>query len=493
MNYFSYFSFDFSIIVSVLLITAFILNVVFGFIIIFLEHREAGAIWAWLLVLLFVPILGFILYLLFGRQIQRKSIFNLDEQDKIGLEHIINEQIKAIDENNFEIDKPEISNYKHLIHMLLYNNSAFLTTDNKVEMFTDGHDKFDALIEDIRKAESYIHIQYYIFKKDNLGKKILFELEKKLQEGLEVKMLYDDMGSRKLNLSSFKKFRAQGGEVASFFPSKLPLINFRMNNRNHRKIVVIDGKVGYVGGFNVGDEYLGLDKKFGYWRDTHLRLEGDSVNALQLRFMLDWNSQSTRDKMRYEPKYFPDVESGGKVGIQIASSGPDEEWEQIKYGYLKMISEAKKHIYIQTPYFIPDLSFLDAIKIAALSGVDVNVMIPNKPDHPFVYWATFANVGELIKAGVKVHIYEKGFIHTKMVAIDDEVVSIGTANMDNRSFVLNFEVNAFIYDEEIAKNSRLAYENDMTNSSLLTVERYENRSTWIKLKEGIARLLSPLL
>ncbi|MFL8983836.1 PLDc N-terminal domain-containing protein, partial [Mammaliicoccus sp. RAM2] len=161
MNYFSYFSFDFSIIVSVLLITAFILNVVFGFIIIFLEPREAGAIWAWLLVLLFVPILGFILYLLFGRQIQRKSIFNLDEQDKIGLEHIINEQIKAIDENNFEIDKPEISNYKHLIHMLLYNNSAFLTTDNKVEMFTDGHDKFDALIEDIRKAESYIHIQYY--------------------------------------------------------------------------------------------------------------------------------------------------------------------------------------------------------------------------------------------------------------------------------------------------------------------------------------------
>ena len=243
MNFAPNFSFDFSLIISVLLVLAFILNVVFGFVIIFLERREASAIWAWLLVLLFVPLLGFFLYLLFGRQIKNKSIFNLDEQDKIGLEHIVNEQLKAIDENNFEVDKPEIANYKHLIHMLLYNNSAFLTTDNKVGIFTDGNDKFDALIEDIRNAKHYIHIQYYIFRKDNLGKKILNELEKKLHEGLEVKMLYDDMGSRKLNLSSFKKFREIGGEVASFFPSKLPLINFRMNNRNHRKIVVIDGEV----------------------------------------------------------------------------------------------------------------------------------------------------------------------------------------------------------------------------------------------------------
>lgn len=493
MDFISHLPFDFSLAISVLLITAFMLNVVFGFVIIFMERREAGAIWAWLLVLLFIPLLGFILYLLFGRQIQRKSIFNLDEQDKIGLEHIVNEQIKAIDDNNFEIDKSEIYNYKHLIHMLLYNNSAFLTTDNKVNIFTDGHEKFESLIKDIQNAKEYVHIQYYIFRKDNLGKRILDALEKKLEEGVEVKMLYDDMGSRSLNLSSFKVFKEKGGEVASFFPSKLPLINFRMNNRNHRKIVVIDGTIGYVGGFNVGDEYLGLDKKFGYWRDTHLKLEGDSVNALQLRFMMDWNSQSTRDKMTYEARYFPDVESGGKVGIQIASSGPDEEWEQIKYGYLKMISEAKKNIYIQTPYFIPDLSFLDAIKIAALSGVDVNVMIPNKPDHPFVYWATYANVGDLIKAGANVHIYENGFIHTKMVVIDDEVVSIGTANMDNRSFVLNFEVNAFIYDEEIAKNSRLAYENDMKSSSVLTIEKYDSRSNWIKLKEGIARLLSPLL
>lgn len=322
---------------------------------------------------------------------------------------------------------------------------------------------------------------------------MLHELEKKAEEGIEVKMLYDDMGSRDLRKKDLKKFRQKGGHAESFFPSKLPLINLRMNNRNHRKIVVIDGTIGYVGGFNVGDEYIGKSKKFGYWRDTHLRIKGDAVNALQLRFILDWNSQSTRDNLTYESRYFPDVDSGGTIGIQIASSGPDEDWEQIKYGYLKMISSAKESIYIQSPYFIPDQAFLDSIKIAALGGVDVNIMVPNKRDHPFVYWATLKNVASLLEAGVNVYHYDNGFLHSKTLVIDDEVASVGTANMDNRSFTLNFEVNAFIYDEGVARSLKQAFINDMKLSNKLTSEEYAKRNLLVKFKEGISQLLSPIL
>lgn len=478
---------------SILFFIAFVFNIFLAFIIIFLERRGASSTWAWLLVLFFLPIVGFFLYLLFGRQIQRHSLFKLNEEDKVGLEHVINEQIEALDKSELIAPSEEVMKHRDMIRMLLINQPAFLTTDNKVEILTDGRKKFDALLHDIMNAQDHIHIQYYIFKRDGIGQEIIDALELKLKQGVEVKMLYDDMGSRTLTLSKFKDFKALGGQVEAFFPSVLPLINFRLNNRNHRKIVVIDGRIGYIGGFNVGDEYLGLDKRFGYWRDTHLRIEGDAVNALQLRFMLDWNSQSTRNNLNYMPKYFPDVKSNGEIGIQIASSGPDDELQQIKYGYLKMITAAKHSIYIQTPYFIPDASFLDALKIAALSGVNVNIMIPNKPDHPFVYWATYSNAGELLKAGVKIFIYENGFIHTKMVVIDDEVASVGTANMDHRSFELNFEVNAFIYDSGIAQQLRQTFEDDVKVSSELTEEIYNQRVLWIKVKEAISRLISPIL
>lgn len=482
-----------NLIINVLLISAFILNLIFAFIIIFMERRSAGSIWAWVLVLVFIPVLGFIIYLLFGRQIQRTHIFSIDEKDKIGIEMIVKEQLEALKNDEFSKGNHQIVKFKDMVQMLLYNNAAFLTTDNNLKIFTDGKEKFDALIKDIYDAQDYIHIQYYIFRNDGLGNRILRALEQKLEEGLEVKMLYDDMGSRTLSLKDFKSFHKKGGQVEAFFPSKLPLINLRMNNRNHRKIVIIDGHIGYVGGFNVGDEYLGLKKKFGYWRDTHLRIVGDAVNALQLRFMLDWNSQSTRDNLKYAEHYFPDVESDGTVGIQIASSGPDETWEQIKYGYLKMIASAKHSIYIQSPYFIPDQAFLDAVKIAALGGVNVNIMIPNKPDHPFVYWVTYKNVASLLEAGVNIFHYNNGFLHSKMLIIDDEVASVGTANMDHRSFTLNFEVNAFIYDTLIARELRVAFEKDLTVSYRLTTELYEKRSLWIKFKEGISQLLSPIL
>lgn len=482
-----------NVVINFILITAFILNLIFAFTIIFMERRSAGSVWAWLLVLVLIPILGFIIYLFIGRQIQRDHIFSLDEDDKIGIEMIVSEQLEALKNDDFSKGNHQIVKFKDMVQMLLYNNAAFLTTDNEIKIFTDGKEKFDSLLKDIDEATDYIHIQYYIFRNDSLGERILNALEQKLEQGIEVKMLYDDMGSRGLSLKDFKSFRKNGGQVEAFFPSKLPLINLRMNNRNHRKIVIIDGHIGYVGGFNVGEEYLGKKKKFGYWRDTHLRIVGDAVNALQLRFMLDWNSQATRDNLKYADRYFPDVDSGGTIGVQIASSGPDETWEQIKYGYLKMIASAKQSIHIQSPYFIPDQSFLDAIKIAALGGVDVSIMIPNKPDHPFVYWATYNNVASLLDAGVNIFHYDNGFLHSKTLVIDDEVASVGTTNMDHRSFTLNFEINAFIYDTHIAKELRLTFEKDLEVSYRLTKEIYKQRSLWIKFKEGISRLLSPIL
>lgn len=281
--------------------------------------------------------------------------------------------------------------------------------------------------------------------------------------------------------------------MEAFFPSKLKFINLRLNFRNHRKLVIIDGKVGYVGGFNVGDEYLGLNPKFGFWRDTHLRIEGSAVKAIQTRFILDWNQASKHHDITYQPHYFPIVETQGNIDLQIVTSGPDSEWEQIKNGYIKLISSAKKSILIQTPYFIPDASLLDALRIASLSGVDVKIMIPNKPDHLFVYWATTFNAGQLLRAGAKVYIYDNGFIHAKMIVVDEEVSSVGTANIDVRSFKLNFEVNAFIYDEGMAETLTRIFYKDVEVCRQLTIEEFEKRSKWIRFKESIARLVSPIL
>lgn len=269
----------------------------------------------------------------------------------------------------------------------------------------------------------------------------------------------------------------------------------RLNYRNHRKLGIIDGKIGYIGGFNVGDEYLGLHPKFGYWRDTHLRIVGTAVYAIQTRFILDWNQASHLHEIQYSPEYFPGKieEIIGNIGMQIVSSGPDSEWEQIKNGYIKMITSAKESVYIQTPYFIPDASLLDTLRIAALSGIDVKIMIPNKPDHMFVYWATYSYIGEMLKAGAKIYIYENGFIHAKTILVDRKIASVGTANIDMRSFRLNFEVNAFIYSEQIANELTDDFLKDMDLSTHLTADQYSKRSLWIRFKESFSRLLSPLL
>lgn len=469
------------------------INILFALTVIFLERKKPSSTWAWLLVLFFLPFVGFFLYLLLGRQLRKKHLFRWDGRKDIGIEQLINYQIEAIEKNELELRAEHIKSYNHLIYMNLKTNNAVLTQDNDVRIFDDGSDKFEALINDILHAKNHIHIQYYIFKLDNLGQRIVNALIKKAKQGVKVRVLFDEMGSRGVRKRHFKELIEAGGEVEVFFPSILPLINPRLNFRNHRKISIIDGRIGYIGGFNVGDEYLSLSDRFGYWRDTHLRIEGSAVHPLQTRFILDWNQASAKNDICYAERYFPIIPQKGTAALQIISSGPDTEWEVIKNNYLHLISNAKKYVYIQSPYFIPDDSFFDAIKIAALSGLDVRIMIPNKPDHMFVYWATYSYVGPLVEAGAKVYHYEKGFIHAKMIVVDDEIASVGTANIDVRSFSLNFEVNALLYDRLLAHHLAEIFESDILDCSELTYELYKNRSSSIKFKESISRLLSPIL
>ncbi|MGE7603647.1 cardiolipin synthase [Peribacillus sp. NPDC097675] len=484
---------EISQITSVLFGLVLILNILFATFVIFFERKEASNTWAWLLVLYFLPVVGFILYLLFGTSLRHAHLFQWEDKKKIGIEEILKKQMIDLSTDDFPFRNNSSSCYRDLIYMNLRYNDAVLTEDNQLDIFTDGREKFEQLFKDIEAAENHIHIQYYIIQRDDLGKRFMEALTRKANEGVKVRLLYDELGSRKLTKGFFKEFRHAGGRVEAFFPSKLKFINLRLNFRNHRKLVIIDGEIGYVGGFNVGDEYLGLNPKFGYWRDTHLRIKGRSVKAIQTRFILDWNQASKHHDITYQPHYFPTPDYHGTTALQIVTSGPDSEWEQIKNGYIKLISSARKSILIQTPYFIPDASLLDALRIASLSGIEVNIMIPNKPDHLFVYWATTYNVAELLKAGSNVFIYDNGFIHAKMIVVDEEVSSVGTANIDVRSFKLNFEVNAFIYDKGIAEKLTRIFYNDIEVSRKLTIEEFEKRSKWIRFKESIARLLSPIL
>ncbi|QKS71215.1 cardiolipin synthase [Paenalkalicoccus suaedae] len=486
-------TFEFEI-VSILLIILFLINILFAGIIIFIERKDASATWAWVLILFFIPFLGFLVYIFLGQNLTRRRLFDWEGIKKIGIMDIIAKQIQQVQNPSFSYHDENIDPYRDLIFMHLINNDAILTKDNHVEVFADGHDKFRQLLQDLEDAKDHIHMQYYIFRNDDLGQQIIQKLTQKAQEGVQVRILYDELGSRQLRRKHFKELTAAGGEVGVFFPSKLAPLNFRLNYRNHRKLTVIDGQHGYVGGFNVGDEYLGKSKKFGYWRDTHLRVSGNAVDPMQTRFILDWNQASKDHPIQYEARYFPMKNpSNGTATMQIVSSGPDSEWEQIKNGYMKMIMIAKESIYIQTPYFIPDQSLLDSLRVAALTGKDVRIMIPSMPDHPFVYWATLSHIGQLLKSGVKVYIYQKGFIHAKSIIIDRKMSSVGTANIDMRSFKLNFEVNAFIYDQEISERLSKDFENDMMISDRLTIEKYNTRPKMIRFKESISRLLSPIL
>lgn len=465
----------------------FLINILCAVSLIFIERREPTTTWAWLLIILLFPAFGFIIYLIFGQNLSRQKIFREKTVDDEKKTKEFIRQFKEEKKSN-RIAKE----HEALVRMNYNNSGSIYTTGNQVKTYTNGEDKFRDLFEDIKNAKSFIHIEYYIFRLDDLGLKILDALRLKVLEGVEVRLLVDGMGSKYIRSKEIKFINSLGIKFAIFFPGILPYVNVRINYRNHRKIVVVDGHIGYVGGFNVGNEYVNNGKRFKFWRDTHIRIKGEAVNELNKRFILDWDYASTEKIENFE-KYFPKQDDYDSVGIQIVSSGPDHEEEYIKNAYMKIINNAKKSVYIQTPYLVPDEPMLDALRIAALSGLDVRLIVPGKPDHFFMEWILSANIGELINVGVKIYRYQKGFIHSKTIVSDGEVCSIGTSNLDIRSFKLNFEVNAFIYDDRISKQQEKIFFKDQEDSKLVTQKEYDNRSRWLKIKEAIIRLISPIL
>jgi cardiolipin synthase len=469
-----------------------VINFIFVVIVIFAERKNPTSALAWIMVSMLLPGVGFIFYFFFGRNLSRRKIFNLPDNEQQALQAFYQGQAEAIRRGEWTIEEENGKDYADQILLHLNNSNSLYFEQNEVKLFTDGVEKFQSLFSDLRAATDHIHLDYYILNNDQLGNELIEILEQKAKEGVAVRLLFDELGGRTLRKSKFKVLIENGGQYARFFSSPFRLINPRINYRNHRKIAVIDGRIGYIGGFNIGDEYIGKSKKFGYWRDSALRIQGESVYELQTRFMLDWRAASKEDLLP-DGNTFPYLSSEKVCGIQIVSSGPDEEWEQVKSGYIKMIQSAKESVYIHTPYFIPDEAVLEALRIAAFSGVDVRLIIPNKPDHPFVYWASTAWASELLKAGGRVYTYEKGFLHSKTMVVDSRISSCGTANFDYRSFKLNFEVVAFLYNREIAQEMEDAFLMDLKDCLEMTKEVYENRSLRIRFKEQVSRLLSPLL
>lgn len=468
-------------------------NMLFAIIIVFFQRRDPKSVWAWLLLLYFIPILGFVFYLLLGQDMHKRKMFWTKEVED-HLSEAIRQQENKLKTKKLEELDPNIRSYTDLIMYNLESSGTMLSDDNDIDFFVDGNEKFNALIEDLRHAKYFIHIQYYIIKNDVLFHRIRKVLAEKAKEGVEVRILFDGMGCRSVKHSYWKELQEQGIMIAEFFPALLRRLHLRINYRNHRKIVVIDNKIGYVGGFNIAKEYIDLDEKFGHWRDTHLRIQGSAVLGLQLRFIRDWN-YAAGENLFGKNQYFDVVVPGKRDNceVQIISSGPDNSSQQIRDNYLRLIHKAKKSIYIQTPYFIPDESVLNALMIAVHSGLDINIMIPCKPDHPFVYWATYSYIGDLVMAGAKCYTYDNGFLHSKGIIVDGKVLCYGTANMDIRSFALNFEVNAIIYNEKKAKEMEEIFQQDLQVCTQITKDLYAGRKLKIRLKEQVCRLLSPLL
>lgn len=469
------------------------INLVFAVVIVFFQRKDPKSVWAWLLILYFIPILGFLFYLLAGTDIYKAKLFRTKEiEDK--LSDAIRRQESSIRNRELVVGYPEMKDYADLVLYNLQTAGAVLSDDNEVDIIVDGKEKFRRLFEDLERAQQSIHIQYYIIKDDEVFEQMAEILKQKARQGVEVRLLFDAMGCRTMSRKKWKELEEAGIETAEFFPAFFGRLQLRINYRNHRKIVVVDGEIAYVGGFNVAREYVGLDEKFGYWRDTHMRITGTAVQSLQARFILDWNYAYRKHIIPFEPYLTVSGRMPGTgLPVQIISSGPDTHDKSIRDTYLRMIHKAQKSIYIQTPYFVPDEAIFTALLIAVRSGVEVNMMIPCKPDHPFVYWATYSYVGELVLAGANCYTYSNGFIHAKGIIVDEEVLCYGTANMDIRSFGLNFEVNAIVYDRNKAKEMTDYFREDLKLSQKITRNGYLSRPLWQRFKEQVCRLFSPVL
>ncbi len=465
-----------------------LLNIFISVYIIRIKSRNPVSSWAWLVFMISIPYVGIIFYILFGQDAKQiKYFYDKFLKDK--------DLTKSFYEKYDKYYKTPETNEDILHISTLINNISQekISVNNKVYIYVDGSHKFRELMLSIDSAKEFIHLEYYILRDDNLGRFLLNRLSAKAKEGVEVKLLVDAVGTFFNNAYIFEPLKQAGGTVAVF--GKRHAI--RVNYRNHRKLCIIDGKYGFIGGFNIGDEYI-YSRKLGTWRDTHIKIHGDAVKSLELQFIKDWNFCS-KNYMDIENKYFPILPNlEDKIKIQMVSSGPDTKWSSVHMSFLKLISSAKKYIYITTPYLMPDDSIVNALKVARLSGVEVKIVIPSISDHPFVLGGNLSNVSILLEAGIQSYMYkpstvENAFIHSKQIIVDDKYTTLGTTNLDYRSFNLNFEINSIIYDEKIAINFREQFLKDVNSSEEITFEYFEEKTPIENLILSIARLLSPLL
>lgn len=479
-----------------------IINVIFAVWTVFRSRRSVVATWAWMLVLTILPGIGFILYLFFGRQLSQDEIFAIQKEQKETRNHYLNQQKKMLQEYDLLPRKERVPRARMLTELNLNNDDAILTFANHVKVYTDGSELFDQMIEDIKNAKVAVNLEFYTFYADKLGHRVLAALEQAAKNGAKVRVIYDTSGSRGTKPAFFDHLRELGGQAQPFISTskKHWFTTPRLNYHLHRKLVVIDHNTGYIGGFNIGDQYVNQSKKFGHWRDTHLRVEGQSPILMEVRFAMDWNTSTRRTSLPKfeldELKNFivdrKDFESDNNVAMQIVASGPDNQHYGIRRGYEGIIASAKEYVYIQTPYLIPEDSILESLIIAANSGVDVKIMIPCMPDHPFVYRATEYYAKYLVANGVKVYKYNDGFIHAKTMVSDSNISSVGSANQDFRSYTLNFEVNSFNYNPLLTKELKEIFEKDLEKCTLLTNEYFAKQSSWLKFKQYFSRLLSPI-
>ena len=453
------------------------------------ERRNPVKSVAWITVILLLPIAGLGFFILFGQKYRRKKIFN--RKILRDLKHIEQYSKKQVKELSKYYDANLADNIK-TIKLLLNNSKTLLTYNNDVKVLQNGDNTFADIIDELKKAKESIHLEYYIYEVDELGKQIAEILVEKAMAGVEVRFIYDDVGSWHIKRKFLRKLNDAGVETHCFIPVVFPILSSKINYRNHRKIIVIDGQIGYTGGINIADRYIHGTKN-GIWRDTHLKIKGDAVRMMQIIFLTDWIF-ATRKPLENTTKYLTqkDVEYGYNP-IQIAASGPDSNWASIMQAYFTAITDAKHHIYISTPYFMPNEAILTALKVAALSGIDVKIMLPEKSDSKLVHWASRSYFKELLEAKVKIYLYTNGFNHSKLMCVDGNFSTIGSVNMDERSFEVNFEITAMIYDKDTTNLVEKAYLADINTCKHLTLNKWNNRKHQDNFKESVARLFSPLL
>ncbi len=450
-----------------------------------MDNRQPVKTLLWIFVLLFMPVIGIILYFFFGMNTRKEKMISQRSIDRLTKRSMM----EYIEQKDLHV----ADSHKVLVRLFSEQNWAFPYKDNEVDIFTDGYAFFPELLAEIAKAKDHIHLDTYIFEDDPLGRLVADALIAKANEGVEVRVIYDDVGCWKVKNSFFERMREAGIDVHAFMPVRFPMFTRKVNYRNHRKICIIDGLVGFIGGMNIAMRYVkGTAKQ--PWRDTHLRIRGASVYGLQRAFLIDWYfvDRTLITKHKYYPPY--DANISNNCVAQVVTSSPISEWPDIMQGYVRILLEAKRYVYIETPYFLPTEPVLFAMRTAALAGVDVRLMIPYKTDAKLVEWASRSYVMQTVESGVKIYLYKAGFNHSKLLVSDDALCTVGSTNIDFRSFENNFEANAFIYDEQMACRLKDVYLQDVKESVLLEDVRDLGKQTFIqRLWESLVRLISPLL